>query len=289
MSETWFSVKMISIMNRLKHLPVSISTEAALALKLVIQAGQEIMPLYNQGVEASFKSPDQPVTKADILSNQIISQGLKETNHPILSEESDDDKGRLKSDKIWILDPIDGTSDFIDKSGEFSIMLALVANQTPIMGIVYQPTTDDLYFAQHSLGAFKISPDKVTKLSVSDSEELSNSKVEMSRNHFTKENLEFLNYLGIKDYNNRGSVGLKVAEIAAGNSEAYFTFTEDIKHWDTAPAYNIITEAGGKMTDMLGNDLVYNTAEVNHRNGILVSNGKVHDKIVKAYQEFKGV
>ena len=94
-----------------------------------------------------------------------------------------------------------------------------------------------------------------------------------------------ISQLGISDFSPRGS-SLKAMDVSSGKAEIYFTTTNKIKQWDTCASYCIVKEAGGRMTDMLGKDLKYNTKKVNHENGVLVTNGKVHNLIIKKYKEF---
>ena len=258
--------------------------ETQFAIEAAIEAGKVVMEVYDRNFSSSIKSDNQPITEADIKSNQIIQKIISDSGHPILSEESVDDKKRLDSKKIWIIDPLDGTSDFIKKTGEFTIMISLVEDHIPILGIIYWPTKSTLYLAQKGQGAFKSDNDAWSKLSVSNVSELENCRAVGSRYHISEIEQNLIKRLNISQFTSKGS-SLKVADISSGNAELYFTTTNKIKQWDTCASYCLITEAGGKMTDMFGNDLKYNTERLNHENGLLVSNGLIHNHIIKIYRE----
>ena len=260
------------------------SPEVSLAIQAALEAGKTVMNVYNQEFSSTLKKDNEPLTEADVKSNQIIQKIISDSGYPILSEESEDDKKRLNSKKIWLVDPLDGTSDFIQKTGEFTIMISLVEDHIPILGVIYWPIQSTLYFAQKGKGAFKLENGKWSSLSVSNVSDLKNCRAVGSRNHISNIEQNLIKRLNLSKFTSKGS-SLKVTEISSGNFELYFTTTNKIKQWDTCASYCLITEAGGKMTDMLGNDLKYNTEKVNHENGILVSNGLIHDQIIKIYHE----
>jgi len=258
--------------------------EVRLAIQAALEAGKTVMNVYNQEFSSTLKNDNEPLTEADVKSNEIIQKIISDSGYPILSEESVDDKKRLDSKKIWIVDPLDGTSDFIKKTGEFTIMISLVEDHIPILGIIYWPTKSTLYLAQKGQGAFKSDKGSWSKLSVSNVSELENCRVVGSRYHISEIEQNLIKRLNISQFTSKGS-SLKVADISSGNAELYFTTTNKIKQWDTCASYCLITEAGGKMTDMFGNDLKYNTERLNHENGLLVSNGLIHNHIIKIYRE----
>jgi len=232
----------------------------------------------------SLKSDKEPITEADIKSNTLIQKILSETNFPILSEETIDNKERLNHKKIWIVDPLDGTTDFVNRTGEFTIMIGLVKDKKPILGVIYWPTEKKLFLGQKGQGAFKFYNGNWTKISVSDISELEKCRVVGSRYHISDKERNLLTSLKISKFTSKGS-SLKVTDVSSGNAELYFTTTNKIKQWDTCASYCLVTEAGGKMTDMFGNDLEYNTEKLNHENGLLVSNGLIHNQIINIYRE----
>src|SRR3990172_6754877 len=124
-----------------------------LAIDAALKASDAVMKIYNQDFLILQKEDMSPITEADITSNEIIVNALSASGHLILSEESTDRiEKRLGSKKIWIIDPLDGTTDFVNKTGEFTIMIALVENKKPVLGVIYWPTNDILYLAQKGHG-----------------------------------------------------------------------------------------------------------------------------------------
>jgi len=259
--------------------------ETELAVHAVKEAGDAVMKIYKHDFVTTFKKDNEPLTEADLKSNNIIKKIIASTGYPILSEESLDDKKRLDHDKIWIIDPLDGTSDFVSKSGEFTIMIALVDKHEPILGVIYWPTNDILYVAQKGGGAHKFVNGVWEKLVISKRLELCNCRVLGSRHHLSSNEANFLKQLNVEKFSERGS-SLKVTDICSGTAELYFTMTNKIKQWDTCASNRLIIEAGGRMTDMFGNKLEYNTKNIYHKNGILVTNGIIHDVITNRYIEF---
>ena len=260
--------------------------ETKIAVDAITLAGEAVMEIYKQDFSISFKNDDEPITEADTKSNHIIENLISKTQHPILSEERKDNKDlRINSQKVWIVDPLDGTSDFINKTDEFTIMIALVENHIPIMGIIFAPIQKTLLIAQKNQGAFQFLEGRWERLHVSETKDLNKCKSVGSRFHRNKQEEQFLKQLGITNFTTRGS-SLKVVDICSGKADLYFTFTDKMKHWDTCASYSLITEAGGKMTDMLGMHLKYNTEKLNHQNGILVTNGFIHNELTQRYSEF---
>jgi 3'(2'), 5'-bisphosphate nucleotidase len=271
----------------LKDIPISDKIpELDIAIKAANEAGRAILEIYQEDYETSTKSDDSPITDADLKSNEVIKEILSQTKHQILSEEDKDDLSRLSKETIWIVDPLDGTSDFIDKTGEFTVMISLIKNKKPILGVIGWPTEKTLFVAQKGRGAFRFSNEEWSKISVTKVSEIPKCRTVGSRHHLSDKEKLFIKKLGIEDFTSIGS-SLKVGKISSGEAEAYITTTNKMKEWDSAASYCIISEAGGKMTDMSGNDLTYNNEDVYHQNGILVTNGLIHNKIVEEFKKLE--
>ncbi len=271
----------------MKDIPISNKIpELDIAIKAANEAGRAILEIYQGNYETSTKNDDSPITDADLKSNEVIKEILSQTEHQILSEEDKDDLSRLSKETIWIVDPLDGTSDFIDKTGEFTVMISLIKNKKPILGVIGWPTEKTLFVAQKGSGAFRFSNEEWSKISVTKVSEIPKCRTVGSRHHLSDREKLFIKKLGIEDFTSIGS-SLKVGKISSGEAEAYITTTNKMKEWDSAASYCIISEAGGKMTDMSGNDLTYNNEDVYHQNGILVTNGLVHNKIVEEFKKLE--
>jgi 3'(2'), 5'-bisphosphate nucleotidase len=242
-------------------------SEAKLAIRAAEAAGIVIREIYNRSFDVKEKANDDgPVTEADLASNAAIVSILAASGLPILSEETVDTFERLQAEKIWIVDPIDGTQDFINRTGQCSVMIALVKNGEPIVGVVYAPITNIYYAGEKGKGAFCYKDGVVSRLEVTKTAEVTSATVLMSKNHLSTIEEGFLEKLSPKKVMQRGSSGLKIAEVAAGFGDFYFTCTSKISEWDTAAGYTIITEAGGSITDTLGDPLQYNIRAVRHPN-----------------------
>ena len=263
----------------------NILPETNLAIEAAMKAGKAVIEVYKNNFSYQVKDDNSPITEADIKSNEIIQEILSITNIPILSEESVDNLVRLKHEKIWIIDPLDGTSDFVEKTGEFTIMISLVQSSKPILGVIYWPTEDKLYVAQKNKGAYELFSGHWKKLNVNNISNLEKCHAVISRHHLSESDKKFIKKLNLLEFNQKGS-SLKVLDICSGEAEVYLTTTNKIKQWDTCASYCLISESGGKITSMYGEDLEFNTELINHENGLLVTNGLIHNKIVKKYSEF---
>ena len=246
----------------------------------VVRAGEKVLEVYETDFSTEKKDDDSPITQADIESNKILKEVLGQTGIAILSEEDVDDKKRLSEEKIWIIDPLDGTTDFVNRTGEFTIMVGLVEKHKSILGLIYWPIKKKMYLAESGKGAFR-HDEEWEKIETTMMSEMQNCQALVSRHHLSEKEKRLLDEMEIAVVTSVGS-SLKVTEIASGDAEIYLTTTSKMKQWDTCASNCIISEAGGKMTDMSGNDLVYNTEIVNHENGILVTNGLIHQDALDA-------
>lgn len=271
----------------MKNIPIENKIpELDVAIQAVTEAGNAILDYYEEKYETIIKNDNSPLTEADIKSNEIIKKILSKTFHHILSEEDKDNQTRLSQETVWIVDPLDGTSDFIDKTGEFTVMIALVKNKKPILGVIGWPTENTIFAAQSGSGAYRYSGDGWSKISVSQTSDLGQSRAIGSRHHLSDKEKMIIEKLGFKNFKSIGS-SLKVGKISSGEAEAYITTTNKMKEWDSAASYCIISEAGGKMTDVSGNDITYNNKDVYHQNGILVTNGLIHNKILEEFKKLE--
>ena len=257
--------------------------ELEVSITAALEAGKEVMRVYSSKFVSHIKDDNSPITDADIKSNKIIKEILlkRSNHHCILSEEDEDDyNGRIKQSYVWIIDPLDGTTDFVKRTGEFTIMIALIEKSIPVIGVIFWPTENTLFVAQKNSGAYRYSNNKWTQIHVTKENRLENCRAVMSRNHLSNKEKTILEKLNIKGSTSIGS-SLKIGKISSGTAEMYITTTDKMKEWDSCASYCIISEAGGKMTDSLGNDLTYNNKFVNHQHGIVASNGIIHDTIIE--------
>ena len=263
--------------------------ELETAIALARKAGALILEFYKNGFEAEEKiGADnllEPVTIADRTASKIIVEGLDEIfpNDGILSEEEVDiAENRLDKKRVWIIDPLDGTQGFINKNGDFAVQIGLSENGESVLGVVFLPNENALYYASKNDGAFLVkNDDEPKKLKVSEKSDFDQMNIAISRNHRSKNMNRVIKNFGLKNEVRRGSVGLKIGLIAQQICDLYIHFSPRTKHWDTCAPQIILEEAGGKLTDVFGEKIVYNTKDVQNHNGILASNSAAHEKILE--------
>ena len=264
--------------------------ELFVALELAREAGAAILDLYEGPLDIEQKaSADdrEPVTQADKLANEIIVARLRQEfpDDGILAEESTDTSHRLDKTRVWMVDPLDGTTGFIEGNGDFAVQIGLAENTQCVLGVVYQPLTGILYRAVRGGGTFVERPDFEPQQSrVSDHREISTMRLAASRSHPSPRMDKVLQAFGLTEKVLRGSVGIKVGLIVEQQCDLYVHLSPRTKQWDTCAPEVILHEAGGRITDIFGRPLRYNHADVQNRNGIVASNGVSHGRIVELLQ-----
>ncbi len=257
--------------------------ELEVAVDLARRAGGIILDFYAKGFEVEEKIQadtfSEPVTIADRTASKIICEGLFE-NFPddgILSEEETDDLERLSKKRAWIIDPLDGTQGFVDGNNDFAVQIGLSEAGAPVLGVVFLPTENCLYYAARGAGAYSIENDgEPQRLQVSDETDFATMNLAVSRSHRSSKMSRVSESFGFKREVGRGSVGLKIGLIAERKCDLYIHLSPRTKHWDTCAPEIILKEAGGEMTDLFGRRIVYNTRNVHNYNGVLASNGAAH-------------
>lgn len=255
--------------------------ELKAAIKAARLAGKAIMKFYNKKHKINYKSPDDPVTEADIESQKIIFSLLKGFKHGMLSEESLNMKKRFKKEKVWIIDPLDGTKDFIDKTDEFAVSIGLAENGGPVLGVVYAPAIGAMYYAVKGGGAYmKKGKNKLKKIKVSKIEDFNKAKVFVSRYHVQEKEIKLFKKLKVKNIISHGGL-LKACKIAEGVGEININTSDKTNEWDTCASDIILKEAGGKFTDMNGEEIKYNKENPANQNGYVATNAIFHDQLIK--------
>ena len=228
------------------------------------------------GVE--MKLGNEPVTIADKRASDIIVAGLAERfSDPIISEEVPITEGTLAAERLWLVDPIDGTKDFIRGSESFSVMVGLAQGGVPVLGVVYQPAIDRAFYATDA-GAFVQTPEGTQPLAVSDVATAADVRLVISASHRSPEIDRVKTELGINNELNVGSVGVKLCLIAMGVRDLYINPAPKTKVWDTCAPEAILTRAGGKLTDLFGEPIDYH--QLRQPRGLVASNGRVHAEVV---------
>ena len=264
--------------------------EMSVSLELALEAGAAILELYEGPLDIEQKaSADdrEPVTQADKLANEIIVERLRQEfpDDGILAEESVDTSRRLDKTRVWMIDPLDGTTGFIEGNGDFAVQIGLTENGECVLGVVYQPLTGVLYRAVRGSGTWIERPDfEPEQGRVSDHREISTMRLAASRSHPSPRMDKVLQTFGLSEKILRGSVGIKVGLIVEQQCDLYVHLSPRTKQWDTCAPEVILEEAGGQITDLFGHPLRYNHADVQNRNGVVASNGASHSRIVEALQ-----
>lgn len=261
--------------------------ELEIAKSVASRASVEILEHYKRDIIAEEKlGVDQhyePVTDADRAASRIIVEGLAKAfpDDGILSEEEDDVvELRLSRERVWIVDPIDGTAGFVRKDGDFAVQIGLAERGKPVVGVVLLPFHNVTYYATKGGGSFKESASGVERLHASTETDYSEMYMAVSRNHPSAKIRTVLQSLGVAGEMNRGSVGLKIGLIAEESCDLYIHLSPRTKLWDTCAPQVILEEAGGRLTDLFGDEFRYDIEDLQNHGGICATNGAAHDETI---------
>jgi len=248
-----------------------------IAIKAALEAGKAILEIYESGdFDVTVKGDDSPLTKADVASHNVIVSFLEKTVMPILSEEGKAIPYEVRKDwnQLWIVDPIDGTKEFIKRNGEFTVNIALIENQKAVIGVVFVPATGELYFSSKEFGAFKVAVNldnfDIDNLIVEASKlplerEDKTFTVVASRSHMSAETEDYVNEMkqihGVVNLISKGS-SLKLCMVAEGQADCYPRFAPTME-WDTAAGQAICEHAGFQVVDWgTKENMLYNREEL---------------------------
>lgn len=245
------------------------------------EASKVVLSIYaKEQIKTEKKEDNSPVTEADLASNQVIKKILtKETGLSVLSEEMQDDASRLQEDLLWLVDPLDGTKEFLAKNGEFSINLALIERGQPVVGVVICPAKQSTYFAALGEGAYLLKDEQSQQLKLNPKTSIENISIAVSRSHLKPElKAKFDSLPGVRLVQ-RGSA-LKYCEIAENSIQASVRKTP-LYEWDIAAADCILREAGGMMTDLSGEAFTYNNHDLLIDRGVVVAEKSLHGELLE--------
>lgn len=261
--------------------------ELNVAIDLARAAGNAILAEYEKPLRVEQKSHEndvEPVTQADRIANELIVSRLK-NKFPadgILAEESIDTERRLSKSRVWMVDPLDGTNGFIDGNGDFAVQIGLVENGECVVGVVYVPLTRVLYRAVLGDGTWIERPQRSPERArVSDRQAFESMCLAASRSHRSPRMNKVVERFDFREEVQRGSVGIKIGLLVEQKCDVYIHLSPRTKQWDTCAPQLILTEAGGRLTDLFGQPLNYNVPDVNNRNGLVASNAVSHDLIIE--------
>lgn len=261
---------------------VQVATELGRAAGAILLEHYHSPFLVEQKVNALQEIEE--VTAADRAANDLIVHRLL-TEFPddgILAEESKDTERRLAKERVWLIDPMDGTKNFIQRDGDFAVQIGLAVKGKVVAGVVYQPVRDVLYRAVLGAGSWLEEKDKpAARMQVSHEVRAANMVLASSRSHRSPRMERVVESFGFKNEMRRGSVGVKIGLIAEQHADIYLHLSPSTKQWDTCAPEIILAEAGGCLTDLFGEPLRYNGVRIDNRNGIVATNGAAHEMVIE--------
>jgi len=248
------------------------------------EAGAAIMPFYGQEDVAQRIKPDEsPVTAADEAANECLEKRIRAAfpDDGFLSEESPDDGTRFGKRRVWIIDPLDGTRDFLAQTGDFCVLVGLTIDGAPVLGVVYQPVKDELYFAVRGGGAFVEADGATRKLGASRLHEPSDVRVGISRLNPDEGLGKCLAAAGLSARAVQMGASAKHMALARGEIDSVLNLSAAEMEWDTCAPEVVLTEAGCTVTDGDGRPFRYNQKDLHRRRGSVASNGKCHSLMLR--------
>lgn len=256
------------------------------------EAGDAIAKLYHSGFDVDYKSPGDPVTSADTLANALIIERLSELapDVPVVAEESSAEEYTAFSSKerIFFVDPIDGTRDFIKRNGEFVVMIGLVEEEHASLGVVLAPATGEAWLGSTKDGAWKVSADgRRQAIQPSSKATLEDSVMVASRSRSSAAAQRATQLLGVQEVKPLGSAGLKGSWVADGSADLYLSPGVAGMRWDACAIDAIVNAAGGRFSDIAGQAIDYRSADLANRGGLLATNGPLHDLALDRLAELR--
>lgn len=244
-------------------------------IELALSAGRKIMEIYDSttDMEVEYKEGQMPLTVADKASNRVIVDGLRERfpEYAILSEEESDEKRRLNNRYCFVVDPLDGTKEFIKRNGQFTVNIAFTVDGKSVIGVIYVPVTGELYYASKGAGAYlKYEDGVVRRIHVSGEIDPKKFRVVMSNSHGCAQMDALIEKYQFAQYVKVGS-SLKGCMVARGDAEIYYRYNPTME-WDTAAMQCIVEEAGGILRQMDDSEMLYNREDSCNSKGFYVIN-----------------
>ncbi len=260
--------------------------ELTVAVELARKAGEAIMEVYATDFSVAYKGKNDPVTDADKRGNELIVNGLRQAfpDDIIVAEESEKPDDTQTGHRIWYVDPVDGTKEFINKNGEFSVMIGLAVNGQAKVGVVFKPDGDVLYAGVVDQEAWMETNGKREPIAVTAPEPSASITLAVSRSHRNPMLEQIGKDIGVGKEVPSGSVGLKIGLIARGIADVYMEPGPYTKLWDGCGPEAILRAAGGQFTNVLGEQLQYGLTQLKNTHGLVATNGTYHKKVIEALE-----
>lgn len=248
--------------------------ELKVAIEAAKIASEKVLEIYNsRKLDVEIKEDNSPVTRADKAADKIIKDYLFKyfPNYAMLTEESIDDKSRLDNDYVWIVDPIDGTKEFVAHEDEFTVNIGLSYKHEPVLGVIVIPVTGETYYATKGDGSFYEKNGKIVKIHC-------NSKTNDLTTLVSRFHSNEVEQATIKKHSDRikyqrvVGASIKGCVIAKGEAEMSYRFSDNTKEWDTCAMQTIVEQAGGLVLKFDGTPIRYNREDVYNRGGYLICN-----------------
>ncbi len=267
-------------------------SELEAVLEIAREAAQLIREVYATPFEVEMKGPNDPVTRADREANALICKLIEERfpGAEILAEESVPESAEevarlLRSDRVFFVDPIDGTREFADKIPEFAVMIGMTIKGRPVLGVVVMPEQGEALCGKvgaQTIAFRETATGERTPLRVSDVSETHAAKMMVSRSHRPPLIDPLAKFLGVTQQVPCGSVGVKVSRVVTADAEIYVHAGKGVKLWDTCAPEAILVAAGGRFTDLDGKLIDYAVADISIPNGLVATNAALFDRVVEA-------
>ncbi len=266
----------------LMQFPREFGRESEVASQLAREAGEVILRIYATDFPVDYKAKDDPVTEADRLASRVIVEGLRRDfpNDMVVSEEEPISTLASVPDRVWYVDPLDGTQEFIKRNGEFAVMIGLAVDGRPRVGVVFRPVTAELFVGIVGQGAWLGTNEGKGPLRVSGEIDPSRLRLVASRSHRDHRVDEVRRRLGISEESRIGSVGIKVGLLVTRQAEVYVEPSSMTKAWDSCAPEAILHAGGGRMTDLEGAPLRYVPSDVRNWKGLVATNEACHDRVI---------
>jgi len=255
------------------------------AIELARRAGRVILDVYSGAFDVEQKEDGAgPVTRADREADALIREGLARAfpGDAILSEETPDDLARLAARRLWLVDPLDGTEEFVRHEGEFAVMIGLAVDGEAVLGVIHLPLEERTVFAVRGRGAREVGPGGERELAIGRPVGTAGPVVAISRSHAGPRTRRLVELLRPERVIRSGSVGRKAVLVARGEADVYVGLGRHSRHWDACAADAIVREAGGFFGNAFGEGLRYNTEETRNLRGLLAARQELVPAVVRA-------
>jgi 3'(2'), 5'-bisphosphate nucleotidase len=261
-------------------------------LAVTREAGALVLDYYRAEYEVELKGPSDPVTDADHAANSLICERLEQLfpGVPVVAEESQPETfhGHRSADRVFFVDPLDGTKEFIAKNGEFVVMIGIVDQARATHGVIFAPVSGDAWLGHVGTGAVRVAPSGArTPLTPSTTGELRGATVVASRSRRGPTVQAVLDQVGISQVRTLGSAGLKGVCVADGSADLYVSPNSAGMRWDACAIDALIRAAGGEFTDSFGDPIDYRAAELHNSRGVLATNGALHSSVLSVLEALR--